>query len=284
MQDDGYHDVASAYQAVSLYEDVWASPVRRLHRVDLGHGRRVGSAGRRPQPRAARRAAARAAHRATTAACTSTSTSTCRSRAAWAADQRMPRPPSSRATRCGAPSSAAPSCTGSPRASAPTCRSRSWAGPAIGTGRGDQLSPALAKGRFDWVVVPSDDGLSTPEVYAHLDVLRATARGAETSPRARAPEVDPGGAAGAARGRPGRARRARAQRPAGRRAVAAAAAARRARARRALRRPRRAWCRGRVRRSPSSPAIPSPHSSCRSRCRPPGRRRCTCTGRWPARA
>ena len=26
VQDDGYHDVASAYQAVSLYEDVWAEP------------------------------------------------------------------------------------------------------------------------------------------------------------------------------------------------------------------------------------------------------------------
>ena len=45
-------------------------------------------------------------------------------------------------------------------------------GTAIGTGRGDELSPALAKGRFDWVVVPSDVGLSTPEVYAHLDALR----------------------------------------------------------------------------------------------------------------
>ena len=26
VQADGYHDVASAYQAVSLYEDVWAEP------------------------------------------------------------------------------------------------------------------------------------------------------------------------------------------------------------------------------------------------------------------
>ena len=25
-QGDGYHDVASVYQAVSLYEDVWATP------------------------------------------------------------------------------------------------------------------------------------------------------------------------------------------------------------------------------------------------------------------
>ena len=26
VQQDGYHDVASAYQAVSLFEDVWATP------------------------------------------------------------------------------------------------------------------------------------------------------------------------------------------------------------------------------------------------------------------
>ena len=26
VQADGYHDVASAYHAVSLYEDVWAEP------------------------------------------------------------------------------------------------------------------------------------------------------------------------------------------------------------------------------------------------------------------
>lgn len=42
-------------------------------------------------------------------------------------------------------------------------------GTAIGTGRGDQLSPALAKGTFHWVLVFSDVGLSTPQVYAALD-------------------------------------------------------------------------------------------------------------------
>jgi 4-diphosphocytidyl-2-C-methyl-D-erythritol kinase len=45
-------------------------------------------------------------------------------------------------------------------------------GTAVGTGRGDQLNPALARGRFDWVLVTSDEGLSTPEVYAELDRLR----------------------------------------------------------------------------------------------------------------
>ncbi len=45
-------------------------------------------------------------------------------------------------------------------------------GTAVGTGRGDQLNPALARGRFDWVLVLSDEGLSTPVIYQRLDALR----------------------------------------------------------------------------------------------------------------
>lgn len=45
-------------------------------------------------------------------------------------------------------------------------------GTAVGTGRGDQLNPALARGRFDWILVPSERGLSTPVVYERLDLLR----------------------------------------------------------------------------------------------------------------
>ncbi|MGW9628597.1 4-(cytidine 5'-diphospho)-2-C-methyl-D-erythritol kinase [Microbacterium sp. NPDC055521] len=46
-------------------------------------------------------------------------------------------------------------------------------GTAVGAGRGDELTPALARGRFDWVLVLSAQGLSTPEVYGRLDLLRA---------------------------------------------------------------------------------------------------------------
>lgn len=45
-------------------------------------------------------------------------------------------------------------------------------GTAVGTGRGDELSPALAKGAFHWVLALSDAGLSTPEVYHALDQHR----------------------------------------------------------------------------------------------------------------
>lgn len=51
-------------------------------------------------------------------------------------------------------------------------------GTAVGTGRGDELSPALAKGDFSWVLALSDGGLSTPVVYRALDQHRDVHAGA----------------------------------------------------------------------------------------------------------
>jgi 4-diphosphocytidyl-2-C-methyl-D-erythritol kinase len=45
-------------------------------------------------------------------------------------------------------------------------------GTAVGLGRGERLSPALTRGRFDWVFALADGGLSTPAVYAECDRLR----------------------------------------------------------------------------------------------------------------
>ncbi|MFE5673010.1 4-(cytidine 5'-diphospho)-2-C-methyl-D-erythritol kinase [Agromyces sp. NPDC056523] len=45
-------------------------------------------------------------------------------------------------------------------------------GTAIGTGRGDRLSPALATGSFHWVLAVAEFGLSTPAVYRELDRRR----------------------------------------------------------------------------------------------------------------
>jgi 4-diphosphocytidyl-2-C-methyl-D-erythritol kinase len=46
-------------------------------------------------------------------------------------------------------------------------------GTAVGTGRGTQLTPALARGDYDWVVALAGVGLSTPAVFRELDRLRA---------------------------------------------------------------------------------------------------------------
>jgi 4-diphosphocytidyl-2-C-methyl-D-erythritol kinase len=42
-------------------------------------------------------------------------------------------------------------------------------GTALGTGRGEQLTPVLARGTYHWVFALAEGGLSTPAVYAEYD-------------------------------------------------------------------------------------------------------------------
>jgi 4-diphosphocytidyl-2-C-methyl-D-erythritol kinase len=58
-------------------------------------------------------------------------------------------------------------------------------GTAIGTGRGEVLTPALVTGRFHWVFALDHAGLSTAAVYAEADRIRDT-----TSWRPAPPELD----------------------------------------------------------------------------------------------
>lgn len=57
-------------------------------------------------------------------------------------------------------------------------------GSALGTGRGEVISPVLGTGEYHWVLAVADVGLSTPSVYAELDRLR------EAGPTPRAGEPD----------------------------------------------------------------------------------------------
>ncbi|OFE15083.1 4-(cytidine 5'-diphospho)-2-C-methyl-D-erythritol kinase [Humibacillus sp. DSM 29435] len=58
-------------------------------------------------------------------------------------------------------------------------------GTAMASGRGEQIAPVLARGTFYWVFAVSDQGLSTPAVYAECDRLRE--RSGERVP---SPEID----------------------------------------------------------------------------------------------
>jgi 4-diphosphocytidyl-2-C-methyl-D-erythritol kinase len=49
-------------------------------------------------------------------------------------------------------------------------------GVALGTGRGEQLTPVLSRTRRHWVLGIAGEGLSTPDVYGELDRLRAAGR------------------------------------------------------------------------------------------------------------
>jgi 4-diphosphocytidyl-2-C-methyl-D-erythritol kinase len=47
-------------------------------------------------------------------------------------------------------------------------------GTALGTGRGEQVTPVLGHGDYCWVLAVADGGLPTPAVYAELDRQRDT--------------------------------------------------------------------------------------------------------------
>jgi len=188
LLDDGYHDVATAYQAVSLYEDVWAThaddfsvtftgsidtsalatdgsnlaikaAAMLAHRA--GYRRGVHLAIEKHVPIAGGMGGGSADAAATLLACDSL----------WGTDLSR-EDLLDLATQLG--SDVPFAFTG---------------GTAIGTGRGDQLSPALAAGSFQWVLALADFGMSTPLVYSELDRHRDR-HAQDIFPASTQPQVD----------------------------------------------------------------------------------------------
>lgn len=189
VMDDGYHDVATAYQSVSLYEDVRAYPADDFS-VEFGGSidtsglatdgtnlaikaarllaRKTGFRGgvrleiEKHVPIAGGMGGGSADAAATLLACD----------ALWGTalskDELLVL-----AAKLGA--DVPFSFTG---------------GTAVGTGRGDQLSPALAKGQFQWVLALAEFGMSTPGVYSELDLHRER-HAQDIFPAEHQPTVDP---------------------------------------------------------------------------------------------
>jgi 4-diphosphocytidyl-2-C-methyl-D-erythritol kinase len=65
-------------------------------------------------------------------------------------------------------------------------------GTAVGVGRGEQLTAALAAGTYHWVLAFSAGGLATPEVYAACDRLRAARAARSPGPPGPARALRPG--------------------------------------------------------------------------------------------
>ena len=62
-------------------------------------------------------------------------------------------------------------------------------GTAVGRGRGEQLTPALAAGTYHWALAFGHEGLSTAQVYATCDRLRAARAAAGDQPLPGEPEL-----------------------------------------------------------------------------------------------
>ncbi|OEI67312.1 4-(cytidine 5'-diphospho)-2-C-methyl-D-erythritol kinase [Curtobacterium sp. ER1/6] len=185
LQDDGYHDVATAYQAVSLYEDVTAEPaddfsVRFTGPIDTTA---VPTDGSNLAIRAARLVAEAAGHRGGVRLTIDKQVPVAGGMGGGSADA------AATLLACDTLWGTALGRDELLRLAARLGADVPFAfagGTAVGTGRGDELSPALAKGEFHWVLALSDSGLSTPAVYRALDEhrerYRADIRPAPTTP------------------------------------------------------------------------------------------------------
>jgi 4-diphosphocytidyl-2-C-methyl-D-erythritol kinase len=172
LREDGYHELATIYHAIALFDEVTARPADSLALTMDGEGAGTLSldddnlviravrtfaavTGRRPQarlhlrkqiPLAAGLAGGSADAAATLVACD----------ALWGTGYSREDLASVAATL----GSDIPFLV--------------LGGTALGTGRGETVNPVLAPGNaWHWVVAVADGGLSTPDVYRELDRLRA---------------------------------------------------------------------------------------------------------------
>ncbi len=189
--DDGYHDVATAYQAVSLYEDVVATPAAGFE-VSFSGSVDVSGLPVDDSNLAIRAARLLAEETGVTEG------------VHLAIDKHVPIAGGMGGGSADA-AAALVACdalwgTGLTKDELHGLAARLGAdvpfalagGTAIGTGRGDRLSPVLATGSFHWVLVFAEFGLSTPAVYGELDRLRGEGQVPPDSVApAGAPAVDP---------------------------------------------------------------------------------------------
>jgi 4-diphosphocytidyl-2-C-methyl-D-erythritol kinase len=171
LRPDGYHDLVTVFHAISLYDEVTATPARDLSMAITGEGADelpvdAGNIAWRAALALARHTGVDPAVRLDIAkgipvagglagGSADTAATLVACDALWGTELGRPELLELAAE------------LGSDVAFALT------GGTALGTGRGDQLTPVLASGGWHWVLAIADGGLSTPEVYRELDEMRA---------------------------------------------------------------------------------------------------------------
>jgi 4-diphosphocytidyl-2-C-methyl-D-erythritol kinase len=169
--DDGYHDVAIAYQAVSIYEDVQVTEaddfsVELDGTVELS---RVPTDGSNIAIAAARLLAAKTGYPGGARIRIGKHVPVTGGMGGGSADAAATLLACDTLWRTELPRDEMHELARKLGADVPFALT---GGTAIGTGRGDELSPALAQGTFSWVLALADFGLSTPAVYRELDEHR----------------------------------------------------------------------------------------------------------------
>jgi 4-diphosphocytidyl-2-C-methyl-D-erythritol kinase len=180
--DDGFHELATVFQAVSLYDDLVAAPADEIGVEVVGAGaEQVPTDGTNLAVRAARLLADRAGVSEGVALRVTKRIPVAGGMAGGSADAAAALLACDALWRTGLARDELRELCGELGSDVPFSL---VGGTAVGTGRGDRVTPALARGEYHWVLALAEVGLSTPAVYAECDRLR---EGREVP----APQVDP---------------------------------------------------------------------------------------------
>jgi 4-diphosphocytidyl-2-C-methyl-D-erythritol kinase len=169
-REDGYHDVATVFHAVSLYDQVTATPARELRLSVRGEG-----SGMLPLDgdNLVWRAATLLAERAGVAPAVRLDVvkgiPVAGGLAGGSADAAAALVACDALWHVGLERAELTELAAELGSDAPFALT---GGTALGTGRGERLTPVLASGRWHWVFAISSTGLATPEVYDELDRMR----------------------------------------------------------------------------------------------------------------
>jgi 4-diphosphocytidyl-2-C-methyl-D-erythritol kinase len=183
VREDGYHPLATVFQAVGLYDELTLRPARTSSLTVSGDGVEVSAVPTGPSNLVLRAVEALQTHHGREDLAVS-----CHLR------KRIPVA----GGLAGGSTDAAAALVGldslfelhTPRAvlqdlatvlgsDVPFCL---HGGTALGTGRGEELAPLMTRGDYWWVLLTDDDGLSTPAVYSTFDLMHQGVAPASAQP------------------------------------------------------------------------------------------------------
>ena len=174
LRPDGYHDLHTVFQALSLYDEVSVVPAEQLAVHVRGTGADVVPTDSTNLAwRAAELMAERAARRPDVAITIDKGIPVAGGMAGGSADAAATLVALDALWGLGATRDDLAELAAELGSDVPFCL---HGGTAIGTGRGEKLVPVLTRGTFHWVLALSKGGLSTPVVFRELDRLRAEGR------------------------------------------------------------------------------------------------------------
>ncbi|MDC3726923.1 4-(cytidine 5'-diphospho)-2-C-methyl-D-erythritol kinase [Rhodococcus sp. Rp3] len=171
LRPDGYHDLHTVFQALSLYDEVSVVPADTLSVTVRGAGAEsVPTDSTNLAWRAAEMMAERAARTPDVAITIDKGIPVAGGMAGGSADAAATLVALDALWGIGAPREDLADLAARLGSDVPFCL---HGGTAIGTGRGERLVPVLTRGTFHWVLALAKGGLSTPVVFRELDRLRA---------------------------------------------------------------------------------------------------------------